>query len=482
MNQFYKPLLFVIAALAAGGAQAQQQTPTAFTLEQCIEYALTNSVNAQNAIIDQQIASAKVKETTGLGLPQIDGSVALVHNEKLQRFFTTYNPSSGSNFLGDLSSVPGIQSGDVVAAQNFFQLKNSGSASISISQLIFSGSYLVGLKASKAYKALSYKAADVTREQIVQQVTKAYYLILINKERTGLFTNSIARLDSLLKNTTALNKNGFVESIDVDRIKVAYNNLKSENEKFLNLNELGVQLLKFQMNYPTDQPLEVVGSIQDVKVELNRVSYTDGWDYKTRADFKVLEANRRLQELSVRNQYAGALPYVSAFGNLGYNTQSADFAGLFSTNSKIADQGSLGPDKWYDYSQYGLNLSVPIFNGLQRQYKIQQEKLTLKKIDNGFRTLKLAIDLETKQAAIGFDNAVISLTAQKENMDLAANVARVTKIKYEQGVGSNLEVVDAENSLRQAQTNYYSALFDAMIAKVDLDKAYGKLIPLTAKN
>ena len=482
MNQFYKLALVVIALIASTRAQAQQQIGTSFTLEQCIEYALTNSVNAQNAIIDQEIASAKVKETTGLGLPQIDAGVSLVHNAKLQRFFTTYNPSSGANFLGDLSTVPGIQAGDVVAAQNFFQLKNSGSASISINQLLFSGSYLVGLKASKAYKALSFKAADVTREQIVQQVTKAYYLILINRERTALFVNSIARLDSLLRNTTALNKNGFVENIDVDRIKVAYNNLKSENEKFENINELGIQLLKFQMNYPTDQPLELIGSIQDVRVEINDVAYTEGWDYKTRADYKVLEANRRLQELSIRNQYAGALPLVAAFGNLGYNTQSADFGGLFTTNSKIEDQGAIGPDKWYDFSQYGLSLSMPIFNGLQRQYKIQQEKLTLKKIDNGFRTLKQAIDLETKQAAIGFENAIISLTAQKENMELASNVARVTKIKYEQGVGSNLEVVDAENSLRTSQTNYYSALFDAMIAKVDLDKAYGKLIPLTAKN
>lgn len=475
MNQFYKLSIFVTALLAAGWSTAQQQTPVTFTLDQCIEYALTNSINAQNSIIDQQIAAAKVKETVGLGLPQITGNVSLIHNETLQRFFTTYTGGTGG-FLGDLSSVPNIKAGDVVAAQNFFQLKNSGTASVTINQLIFSGSYLVGLQASQAYKDLSYKTARQTNEQVIQQVTKAYYSVLINRARTELFTNNIGRLDSLLRSTTALNKNGFAESIDVDRIKVSYNNIRAEREKFLKINDLSLELLKFQMNYPMDQPIEITGNIQDVKVEASTESYKDGWDYKVRSDYKVLEANKRLQELNIRNQYAGALPTISAFGTLGYNTQSGDFAGLFKTNSGITDQGGIGPDKWYDYSQFGVSLNVPIFAGFQRHYKIQQEKLSLKKVENGFKSLKQGIDLETKQASTNFENALTSLTAQQENMDLAGKVARITKIKYEQGVGSNIEVVDAENSLRQAQTNYYSALFDAMVAKVDLDKAYGKLI------
>ncbi|MFM7853258.1 MAG: TolC family protein, partial [Flammeovirgaceae bacterium] len=116
------------------------------------------------------------------------------------------------------------------------------------------------------------------------------------------------------------------------------------------------------------------------------------------------------------------------------------------------------------------------FSGLQRHYKIQQEKLILAKVENGFKSLKQGIDLETRQTKVNFRNALNSLEAQKENMDLASNVARITKIKYEQGVGSNLEVVEAENALREAQTNYYSALYDAMNYKVDLDKAYGRIL------
>jgi len=479
MNQFYKRMLFALA-LVAGGAQAQQQEPTSFTLEQCIEYALTNSVSAQNAIIDQEIASAKVRETTGLGLPQISGNVSLQHNEQLRRFFGRYTTAPGS--FSFFPVTPGANEGDILAARSPFQLQSSGDAGITINQLIFSGNYLVGLQASKAYKDLSFKTANQTREQIVELVTKAYYSVLINYERANLFDNSVARLDTLLKNTLALNKNGFAEGIDVDRIRVAYNNLKSERDKFLKLSALGKELLKFQMNYPMDQPIDVVGKIEDIKIESDLSSYLEGWDYKSRPDYKVLEANQRLQQLNIKNQYAGALPTLAGFANLGYFTQSNGISGIFTTNTNISDNGSLGPDKWYGYSLFGVSMSMNIFTGFQRQYKIQQEKLTLQKIDNGFKSLKQGIDLQTKQASTSFENAISSLNSQNENMDLASNIARITKIKYEQGVGSNLEVVDAENSLRQAQTNYYSALFDAMIAKVDLDKAYGKLIPLTAKN
>jgi outer membrane protein len=485
MNQFYKLALVVIALIASTRAQAQQQIGTSFTLEQCIEYALINSVNVQNAQIDQQIAAAKVRETAALGLPQIDGSVSVQHNENLRRFFSTKQRAFGFSGLpaSDYPNfLPGLGDNDVIASQNFFQLKSSGDAGINVNQLLFSGSYVVGLQASKAYKDLSIKAAVQTREQVIENVTKAYYSVLINRERADLFNNNISRLDSLLKNTVALNKNGFAESIDVDRIRVAYNNLKTERDNFLRFRDLSVELLKFQMNYASDQPIEVVGKIADAKVELDFAAYRDGWDYKTRSDYRVLEANQRLQALSLKNQYASALPTLAAFANLGYFTQSTDIGGVFSTSSNITDNGSVGPDKWYGYSLFGVSLSVPLFGGLQKHYKIQQERLTLKKVENGFRSLKQGIDLQTKQAAISFENAITSLRAQNENMDLASNIARITKIKYEQGVGSNLEVVDAENSLRTSQTNYYSALFDAMIAKVDLDKAYGKLIPLTAKN
>lgn len=473
-----RKLSLILSIVLASPAFGQSPEKSSFTLEEAIQYALQNAVRSKNAVLDQRIANAKVKETIGIGLPQVSGDAGITNNTQLPRFFMSYDPN-GTFFQGR-PAPPGVQPGDVIAMNNFFQLPRSASASLTVNQLIFNGSYLVGLQAANTFKDLSVKTTERTQEDIIQQVTKAYYAVLINRERTQLFESNIARVDSLLRNTRAMNLNGFAESIDVDRVRVTLNNLKTERTKFLNLNELALQVLKFQMNYPSDQPISVVGNIQDVEIDTSMSQYNrDGWDYSQRPDYKVLQVSQRLQVLNLKNQYASAVPVISAFGNLGMSTQSPTIAGLFSTNTGISDEGGLGPDKWYGFSSVGISLHFPIFTGLSRTARIQQEKLKLLQIDNDFVNLRNGIDLEIKQSSLVFENALNTLIAQRENQELASNVARVTKIKYEQGVGSSLEVTDAEDALRQAQTNYYGALFDAMVAKVDLDKAFGRLLPST---
>ncbi|MFZ9982791.1 MAG: TolC family protein, partial [Cyclobacteriaceae bacterium] len=161
--------------------------------------------------------------------------------------------------------------------------------------------------------------------------------------------------------------------------------------------------------------------------------------------------------------------------NFGYSTQSPGVSGLFRTETNLRDNGSFGPDKWYSFGLVGLSVNVPVFSGLQRTYKIQQEKVNLMKIEKGLSALRSGIDLEKKQAMISYRNAEKSMGSQKENMLLAENIARVVRIKYEQGVGSNLEVIDAESAFKEAQVNYYNALYEALVSRVSLDKAYGKL-------
>ena len=389
---FYLCLPWLLPAQNAPAPSASE-----FTLEQCLQYALENSNTIKNSVIDQQIAAAKVKETIGLGLPQINGDFGINDNTKLQRFFGTYTGPNG--FLGDLSSVPNLKIGDVVAAPNFFQLPVNSAATVSVSQLIFNGSYLVGLQASNAYKELSVKQAVQTKEQTIEQTTKAFYSALINRERMKLFTNNIARVDSLLRNTTALNKNGFAEEIDVDRIQVSLNNLITERDKFERLQLLSVELLKFQMNYPMDQSIDLQGDLSVLNSAINIDDYLKDWDYKNRPDYQVLETNKKLQNLTIKNKYAAGMPTLNATASFGYGTQSPTIGGLFSTNSNFKETtlpsgGSVGPDTWYGQSSIGVNLHIPIFSGLQRTYQVQQEKLNLQKIDNSFKILKSSIDLQ----------------------------------------------------------------------------------------
>lgn len=470
-----KRLLIILISVVPLSASAQSETQ-GFTLDQCIKYALENTVEVKNARIDAQIAEAKVKETTGLGLPQIDGSVSLQHNPKLPRFYQKYDAEQQSFF--DLSGIPGIQSGDVVAFPNVFQLPSNGTAGLTVNQLLFSSSYLIGLKAASTYKSLAYKTETQTQIDIVQGVTKAYYAVLVNTERITLFDANIARVDTLLRNTTALNQNGFAEEIDVDRIRVTLNNLKSERLQFLNLQSLSLNLLKYQMNYPMDKNLNVEGDLTTLKVNEQLFNeYQNDWDYANRIEYQLLETQVKLRELDLKNKYSASIPSLTGFYNYGYSTQSPNIGGLFKTESAVPSTNQFGPDKWYSYSSFGVSLNIPLFSGLQRNYQVQQAKLELLKTQNNFSSLKQSIDLSIQQNTTTFKNSLETLKSQDENMDLAAKVARVTKIKYEQGVGSNIEVIEAESSLREAQVNYYNALYDALIAKVDLDKAFAKIDP-----
>jgi outer membrane protein len=474
MKRFYQTILLCLVVPL--WTNAQSTDTTSFSLEECIKYALENTVDVKNARVDAQISEAQVRETVGIGLPQISGSVALQHNPKLPRFYQKYDAEQPS--IIDLSGIPNIQSGDVVAFQNVFQLPSSGNAGITINQLLFSSSYFIGLKAAGTYKELSYKTEEQTQIQVMENVTKAYYAVLVNNERISLFDNNIARVDSLLRSTTALNKNGFAEEIDVDRTQVSLNNLKTERLKFLNLHNLSLSLLKFQMNFPMEKPLNLKGNLADFKINADVLSeYEKGWDHKNRIEYQLLDTQRKLQELDIRNKFSSSMPTLTGFVNLGYSTQSPNISGLFKTESEVPTTDEFGPDKWYSYSSFGITLNVPLFSGFQRSAQVQQSRLSLLKIQNNYNSLKQNIDLSIQQNTVTYKNSIETLKSQQENMTLAEKVARVTKIKYQQGVGSNIEVTDAESSLREAQVNYYNALYEAIIAKVDLDKAYAKIDP-----
>jgi len=223
--------------------------------------------------------------------------------------------------------------------------------------------------------------------------------------------------------------------------------------------------------------LNVVGDLSGIDVAVNLDAYASGFSYQDRPDVRVLEGNRRLQQLNLRNNYAAALPSLVAVGSTGRSTQSPNIGGLFKTNTGIADNGQFGPDGWYPYTFVGVTMNVPIFSGLQRTYRIQQEKITLNKVENALRQVKSGVDLEVRQAILTYQNTSKSLEAQRMNVSLAEKISRVARVKYEQGVGSSLEVMDAETALREAQVNYQSSLYEVLLAKLSLDKAYGKLIP-----
>lgn len=436
-------------------------------LQECVDYAIKNSKTIQNASLDEQIANAKVGEIRAIGLPQVSGSVGVQHNLKLRDIFL--NPTV-PNVFG--TPIPNNAVGKDLRVANFFQLPNSIDASLTVSQLLFSGSYVVGLQTAKIYKELSQKSKQKSLIQTKADVTKAYYMALINLERANLFQVNIGRVDSILKQTKALNKQGMVESIDIDRLEVTLNNLITERDKFMNMMLLSNVLLKYQMGMPLDKNIVLMDDLKSVSIDESTIK-SEKINYTERVEYQQLQTAKRLQEMDLKNNRWSAFPTIAASLNVGAFTSAKNFGDVFSGNNYFALGGT--NSRWANYGLIQLGMTVPIFGGFSKGYKTQQSKLNIKKADNNIQNFEQVVDLQAKQTELMLRNNIKSLQMQERNMKLAQNVSIVTQKKYKQGTGSNLEVITAESSLKEAQINYYNTLFDAITSKVDYDLAVGNI-------
>lgn len=433
--------LFLLTSLAA--------TAQTYSLKQAVDYAITHQVQVKNSQIDLQNAGAKINEIKAMGLPQVNGSVALTNNIVLQRAFI---PAKIFN--------PAAAEGELIAAK--FGVDNSGFASVGLSQLVFDGSYLLGLKASTVYKDLAVKSVTQSKQQVAENVTKAYYGILVNEKRQGLLALNVARLDTLLKETRELNKQGFVEKIDVQRLDVQANNLRTELENVNRLQELSYSLLKFQMGFPMEEPIRLSESLEKVELATFNTNAAGDFNYANRIEYSILQTQENLAELDLKSIKAGYLPRLVLNANYGYNAGANAFSDLVTK-------------QWFDNAAVTVALQIPIFDGFSKKYKAVQSENNLQKVRQSYSLLKSSIDLQRSQASITMKNALESMKEQKANLDLANEISRVTRVKYQQGVGSNLEVLNAESSIKESQANYFTALYNALVAKVELEKANGTL-------
>jgi outer membrane protein TolC len=305
---------------------------------------------------------------------------------------------------------------------------------------------------------------------VVEAVSKAYYGVLVSSEQMALLQANLRRLDTLLYQTNQMYKNGFVEKLDVDRLQVTRNNLDVERQKVERLLQLGEDLLQFQMGMPQNQPIVLTDKLATVEVDLAKTN-TQNFNYTNRIEYSLLETQRDLAVLDLKNKRAGYLPQVALNGRYGYTGFDNSLSGLMSVKGGENVKGR----NWFDFGYIGLGVNIPIFDGLRKHYQTQQAKLSIENAKAGLKTLEQAIDLELNQSSVNLTNSLQVLESRKQNMALAEEIARVPKIKFQEGVGSNLEVITAETELREAQTNYYAALYDALISKVDLDVATGTL-------
>ncbi|TAF99529.1 MAG: TolC family protein [Cytophagia bacterium] len=422
-----------------------------YDLNGCIKYALQNSEAVKKAKYNILSAKADVGERLSVGLPQISGGVTFTDNIDIRKtilppFSPPFNPGPERAILA-------------------FGAKYNGDANVGISQLIFDFSYLLGVKAARMYANFTEKQASLAKVDIVANVTKAYYGVLVNEERLALLDLNLMRLDTLLSNTNALYRNGLVEKIDVMRLEVSLNNFKTEREKLANLQVLSKAILKYQMGMKMNDSLTLKGTLREVTTSFTEVNQQNNFDFKSRIEYDILKTTKDLQEMNLKYTRSLYLPSLRANAALGYNTGTTTASDYFRFRQN-----------WVSYGVYNINLNIPIFDGRRKKFAMDKIRIEVVKAEEDIRFFARTAEFQAEQSRIAIVTALKDLEIQSKNMTLAEEIIRVSKAKYENGTGASLEVINAQASFKEAENNYYVAMYNAVIAKVDWDRAAGKLV------
>ncbi len=468
-------LLLAILLPLLGAAQpgrivipdSTKPTKHEFTIQQAVDYAKKNNLNVKNALLDVQYQEQVNKEVTSRAYPGINASLS-----------TTYNPNIATQVIPNFISPStyqvlidqGVKDGNgnpiqmpadfgFIAAQ--FGTKYSATAGIALSQLLFDGQVFVGLQARDATMRFARKNVEVTEEMIKTNIYKIYYQLVVSKTQVELLDANIQRLEKLQHDTKIIYENGFAEKLDVDKLNVALTNLRTEKGKVMNSISNGYYGLKVLMGMPVKDELVLTDLLTEEQIK-DGILEASIYKYEDRKDFQYAQIGKELNEFNIKRYKLSQIPTISLSGQYAKNAQRNKW-------------NFLGKGDWFTISSVNLNMSIPIFNGFYTKSKIQQTRIDLRKTENQIEALKLSIDSEVETAKNNYRSAISTMDYQKKNMELAETVYQQTKKKYEVGTGSQTEINAAQVELKTAQTSYITALYDAVIARIDFLKATGKL-------
>lgn len=446
MKKCFFTVLVFLFTLSLTEAQEVAQ----LTLNESLLYAIENNYVTKNARLETLVSKATVKETTALGLPQIDGSFNLDYNPKIPVVFLPNEPPFGD------PSIPG----DVIPAR--FGVSYSSGLGVTVSQMIFDGSFFIGLRAAKTLTQLTDFDLIKAENDVIENVKKAYFGVLVNQERIRLAESNLSRIDSLLKETKAMNEAGFNERIDVSRIQVQRNNAYSQVSRSRTAWEISKELLKIQMGMPLDVEIVITETLRELnpREDLVQLLAEEG---EHRIELDQLNTQIELQHLDLKNNTVQYMPTIDFNGNIRRSGAGNELNTVF---DKV---------NWFSSSLLGVSMQIPIFDGLAKSARIQKNRYTIQQLENQRFYLNDSFTNEIFAAKASLKNDLNILDVQSENLNLAQEVFDIAKIKYQEGVGSNLEVVDADGALTEAEINYLAALYDGLISKVNLEKALGLL-------
>jgi outer membrane protein len=443
------------------GSHAFSQKRYDLSVKEAVELAFKNVIDVKNAQVDFQIQAAENKEITGQALPQLSATGSINRYLSLpQILFPASQEGIYQVLVNEKLLPPGTKAPPPTFTSVSFVQPWNTSIGATLSQLLFQPDVFVGLQARKTALGLSQANLELVKERIKDSAYRRYYAILIAQKQSEFLKGGIERLQRLYHDDSIMFINGFAERLDLDKVQVQLTNLQTSQSVLDNSIKLAYAALKYSIGISQSDSVVLREGLTNEDIKRNALD--DNFRYEDRKEIQALGYSRRLQELDVKRYKLGYLPTLSAAA--GYTVSG--MGQQFITNSNFI---------WFKSALIGLNLNVPIFDGFQRKYKVQQAQLNLQKVDNGIENLKQVIDLQQTVSKESLKNALLNLDAQQRNVQLAENVYQTTKKKFEGGIGSSFEVLQADNDWQTAQSNYFNGLYNAIIAKISYQSALGKL-------
>lgn len=439
-------------------AQEKQAPPTSFSVKQAQEYALINNANSKNAAIDVELAKKKIWETTAIGLPQVNATV------NYQHLFTVPEMSLGGTTFLDTKLAEGtvLTAGDILNKNVFMGytpmapiklgVKNNTTLDISVSQLVFSGEYIVGLQATKVYYQISDRSQQKTEITIKESVANTYSLVLVLEQNKKFLSQSLENIQKTFAELRAMNKQGFIENTDVDQIELTMLNITNGVSAISRQIEASYYLLKFQIGMPLDDQIVLTDNLEALAETDNLGTIgSQKFDVKNNIDYKILSTQEAFLQLNLKREKSTYLPTLAA---------------VYQHSEKLNK-----PE--FDFAPrdvFALSMKIPIFSSGQRNTKVQERKLELQQVTNLKENAANGLQLEYTNARNDLATAYEKYLNEKRNIELTQRIYQKTLIKLKEGLSSSLDLTNAQNQYITAQSNYFNALYSLITAKNKLAK------------
>jgi outer membrane protein len=418
-----------------------------YTLKQCVEYAAINNSNIKMSEYDKIVAEKKVSEQIGSGLPQIDASGNYTDNLKIA---TTLLP-------GEIIGAPGT----MVPVKMGVPYTVTGS--LVLKQKIYDPLFWVGLKATKISRDFSEQNIRRTNEQTSYTVSRAYLQAMIIKKQLNTLNATREFSEKALASTELKYQNGMAKRIDVDKLKVNFNNIVSAVQQ----TELSYKQILNNLKYLMGMPIEnnLVLSEAESAIDMDAYEQIQGrGDFiQNRSDYQLLKTNVTIQEANKELYISQYLPTLSFNASYNYQAMRQEF-----------DFFKSGRD-WFPSSTIGLSLSIPIFDGLQKVFRVSQADLNVQKAEENLKMSVEAMKVEVSNYEIQYRNALDNIKNEHENLNLAESVYKNTQLDFNEGRASSLELIQSESSYTEAQNNYYNKLLSLYLARLDIEQSKGTI-------